>query len=147
MDLITAKVEAAKLSRTEKKKMYINVDADGECTVADKPKEPITAYANGSEVALESNLEVSTAEPKMKKSKQSNKKVMAEVATKKAPAKKAAAKKEAPKKVAAKVERPSNLVGKATTLFLTPAQWKAFEAKEGGIRDNVAKAVIKQFAL
>lgn len=136
MDLISAKVEAAKQSRIQKKKMYINVDSEGECTVSGKPVEAITVFSNGSEVALDSDIKVSTAEVKTKNKKQT---IMATPKT--------AAKKAAPaKKVAVKEERPANQIGKATTLFLTKTQWEKF-AEKGNIRDNVQKAVIKQFGL
>ena len=48
MDLISAKVEAAKQSREKKQRVYINVDSEGECSLSAKAgKETLTVYANG----------------------------------------------------------------------------------------------------
>jgi hypothetical protein len=123
MDLISAKVEAAKRSRTEKRKIYIIVDEkDGECDLSHIPLKGVYAcYNNGSEIALEIDAPVTTVEPRPNKKKlpaqsekaktliskkdakdsalnessNSNSKIMA---TKTAPAKKAATKKVAAKK-------------------------------------------------
>lgn len=55
MDLISAKVEAAKASKKSRKHCFIVVDAEGECAISEKhpgPKATIMAtYLNGSEVA------------------------------------------------------------------------------------------------
>jgi len=116
-DLLSAKVEAAGASRTEKKTIYIMVDDDGDCTLHTTdflPKhETIAAYRNGSEVPLDD--EVVTPEP-TKNKKMAETKTPAKPAAKKpaAPAKKSApAKKVAAKKVvkpaakaAKKAEKP-----------------------------------------
>jgi len=155
MDLITAKVDAAKQSREQKKRVYIIVDGEGECTLATTPKDgAITVYANGSEVALESDIKESTTQPIVKKSKTQKTTAMETTAKKaakkvaKKEVKKAAAKKVAPKKEAPKKEaRPSNLIGKATTLFLTAGQWKTLESKDGNLRTLATEAVIKHHKL
>jgi len=52
---MSAKVEAAKKSRTSGKKVFIIVDDEGECSLSNAPLSgAIAAYANGSEVALSS---------------------------------------------------------------------------------------------
>lgn len=130
MDLISAKVEAAKQSRTEHRKVYIIVDSDGECSLNHAPLKGVYAcYNNGSEIALENDAPVTTTVPRPNKKKlpvQSEKaqaliakktekesaesdsttKTKNKVATpKKKATKKVAAKKQAPaKKVAGKIE-------------------------------------------
>lgn len=70
MDLISAKVEAAKLSRSEHRKIYIIVDeGDGECSLNHAPLKGVYAcYNNGSEIALENDAPVATNEPRANKS-------------------------------------------------------------------------------
>ena len=57
MDLQTARKQAATESKAQKKKLYINVDGEGECilsSVADKnPDNVMAAFVNGNEVALD----------------------------------------------------------------------------------------------
>lgn len=156
MDLINARVDAAKRSRVEGKPIYIIVDPkDGECSLSETSKKGVyTVYKNGSEIALDTDADVSKVEPKQKKGKLApkasakenastpiqgakNKQVMADKKTAKA------APKTAPK---AKVEG----TGKATTLILSNAQWAKVEKlteKEGSIREMVAKAMIKTYSL
>lgn len=159
MDLISAKVEAAKRSREEKKKIYITVDTDGECDLSNLPLKGVyTCYSNGSEIALEHDAEVATVAPRPNKKKlpaQSEKalKLISKQNTKETimattkPAKKAA------KKVATKKEPKvkDTRVGKATTLLLSAEQWKKVDAlitKDGGsIREMVAEALITKFKL
>lgn len=61
MDLISAKVEAAKKSRTTGKKQYIIVDNDAECHIKEKcPSDLETLMAvfmNGSEMNMNETLE------------------------------------------------------------------------------------------
>ena len=140
MDLITAKGEAKKLSQKQKdKKVYVIVDAEGECGLSfntDVPNcTPLHCYQNGSEVALDVKQK---PEPE-----KSNNKTMATTKTK------------ATKKVAAKktesTARPSNLIGKATTLFYTQAQWDKIHAavkKDGTtIRDAATAALAKKYGV
>jgi len=60
MDLISAKVEASKLSRTSGRKVYVFADKEGECDVSHSPlKGTLHCYSNGSEVALEQDTIIS----------------------------------------------------------------------------------------
>lgn len=157
MDLISAKVEAAKHSRTEKKKIYIIVDDDGECELNHAPLKGVYAcYSNGSEIALENDAEVATITPRPNKSKKRLSEIIMEDAEKieskqkkKLPAQSEKALKliskqntketvmattkpanKAAKKVAAKKESKvkDTRVGKATTLLLSAEQWKRVDA-------------------
>ena len=93
MDLISAKVEAAKQSRAEKRKVYIIVDEKtGECDLSHAPLKGVyTVYNNGSEIALETDAPVTTTEPVANKNSKDT--VMATKPVKKAAAKKVVAKK------------------------------------------------------
>lgn len=76
MDLISAKIEAAKESKKTGAPKYVIVDDEGECDVVDAPLEGVIhLYKNGSEVALSSELATKTpkAEPKTRKSKAKSK--------------------------------------------------------------------------
>lgn len=143
MDLISAKVEAAKLSRSEHKKKYIIVDDEGECFIDNAPlKGVLHCYNNGSEIALENDAPVTTTVPRPNKKKlpaQSekaqkmiNKKEGKEsaaneidstktknMATK--PAKKAAAKKV---KATASKEPKVKKIARGNNMFLTEEEWK-----------------------
>jgi hypothetical protein len=123
MDLISAKVEAAKASRDKRKKMYINVDDEGECIISSIPAKDTdkiqAVFVNGSQVPLEDHL------TNINETKQETK-METKTAKKSAPAKKTAAKKVEPakkatakpaKKVAAKGAAPAGL-GKQTTLAI-----------------------------
>jgi len=161
MDLISAKVEAAKQSRTEKRKVYIIVDEKtGECELNHAPLNGVyTVYNNGSEIALETDAPLTEVAPIANKntkrkipaqsekaikliSKNSKETVMATPA-KKAPAKKAAAKKEAKPK--------DSRIGKATTLLFTVEQWKKIDAivakGEESIREMAASAMVAKYKL
>lgn len=170
MVLMEAKVEAAKKSRTEKKAIYIIVDKEGECTLADSPKKGVyTAFKNGSEIALESDAEVTTTAPKEKKkpAKNADGIELGKTAPKKDMSKadfsvpktggaknksnttmaKTATKTAPAKKVAAKKAEGT---GKATTLILSDAQWAKVEKlteKHGSIREMVAASMIKTYGL
>lgn len=68
MDLISAKVEAAKQSRAERRKIYIIVDDEGECELNHAPlKGVLHCYNNGSEIALENDAQVATNAPRANK--------------------------------------------------------------------------------
>jgi len=153
MDLQSARKQAAADSKAQKKKLFINVDDEGECvlsSVADKnPDNVMAAFVNGSEVALD--------EPKQEQAKTTKvnaalskalKKTLGKVATatvekvnklstnksestnemkstkKSVPAKKAA------KKVAKKASGEKT-VPRGNNMFLTEAQWKKVDAKRG----------------
>jgi len=153
MDLISAKVEAAARSRKEGKTIYIIVDQkDGECDLATAPLKGVyTAYKNGGEIALEVGAEVTATTPKAKKGKTAPKemsKVKSSAPTSGDKNKKVMGKKKEVKKAVAK--KVATGTGKATTLILSDAQWKKVEgliAKEGSIREMVAKAMIKTYSL
>lgn len=88
MDLISARVEAAAMSRQQRKKIYINTDDEGECvcsSIASKnPDNVQAAFVNGSEVKLGEEVaydEIEIEETKTSKPKKSTK--MEKVAKKK----------------------------------------------------------------
>lgn len=175
MDLISAKVEAAKKSRETRKPQYIFVvpsgEDEGECLVTDSYKKGvIQCFKNGSEVALEpeqsKESEAAETKPKGKSSKvdkvtkeakpeasvkegaKQNTKTMATTAATKKPAKKAA--KKSPAKTEKKAAYP-NALPKATTILLSERQWAALEKeleKNGAsIREAATEALIKGFKL
>lgn len=136
MDLMSARVEAAAMSRREHKKIYINTDNEGECicsSIASKnPDNVQAAYVNGSEVKLGEEVaytEIEIEETKTSKPKKSTKmettvtkKTAKKVAKKSAPAKKVVAKKVVtPKSKEEKIPRGNNM-------FLTEAEWKKVDA-------------------
>jgi hypothetical protein len=166
MDLMSARKKAATQSKSTKKKVYIICKDDGEHFLATAPfPGKVATFENGEEVHKEKptapvepidnkvlkelkaeivndekiKIKKETSAPAKKEEKE-NKKVMATTA-KKSPAKKVSstpAKKEAAK--------PSNGVSKATTVTLTPTQWKKLEAL-GAVRQLVNEALIKQYKL
>ena len=103
MDLISAKVEAAKLSKQQGKTIFINVDKEGECEVSEnKNNTTYACYKNGNEVKVEEELP--SEESKTKKEKAMKK-------TKEQPVKKAQAKKTAAKKVVEQAKKsPSSSI-------------------------------------
>jgi len=139
MDLISAKVEAAKVSKASKKRTYVFVDAKtGECDISHSPlKETLHCYLNGSEIALDTTIE--PAKKDLQNQKNMSKKESAKPAKKantpvKKDAPKAAPKKETPApKVKETAPAHEGLIGKATTLFFNEAQWKKINAY---CRDN-----------
>ena len=144
MDLISAKQEAAKVSKSSKRKTYVFVDGKtGECDISHAPlKETIHCYLNGSEIAVESKVsgpakkEVETKNEKTMSKKESAKPAKKAIAPapKVAPKKETPApKKEAPKAVKETAPAHEGLIGKATTLFFNEAQWKKINAY---CRDN-----------
>lgn len=112
MDLITAKVEAAKASK-DGKRIFINVDKDGECTLGKfDPNASTVCYSNGSQVPMPKD---EPEEEKVKKEK---------------PVKKV--KTETKKKVAQK-QRPATVkkeqrIPRGNNMFLTEAEWKKVDA-------------------
>lgn len=156
MDLITAKVEAAALSKKERKNVYICVDDEGECVLLDSPKgEVMGTYSNGSEVKEKEPMvadspaptktkrkvtKVSAEEMKViKENKDELRTVKKEVPKKSSKQKNkvmAATKKAAKKKTS--TNRPSvkgeKTVPRGNNMLLTPAEWKKVDAileKEG----------------
>jgi hypothetical protein len=142
-DLMTAKADAAARSLESKKLIFIDIDGEGECSIADKQSATsLHAFQNGNEVPVPVFTEVSKKDKpaKVKVTKaptktKSKKKVMAKAATKKAPAKKAAAK------------PATGLVGRATTILLSKAEWakvdKAVDDGKGSIRELASKGILK----
>jgi len=177
MDLMSAKVEAAKKSKELGKRIYIFMDNEGDHYLSESlVKGTIACYQGGSELVEErptapvtpagksevkksvapsknvavqaSNVDKEKAAPK-KTAKQIINKTKKTMATaKKASAKKSASKKVTPAKKAAPAEKKvaSSVVGKATTLLLTPAQWAKLE-KLGSIRESATAAVIAHHKL
>jgi hypothetical protein len=152
-DLMTAKKDAAARSLESKKTIFVTMDSEGECSVADKQsKETLHAFESGNEVPLPALMEVSKeAKPaKVKVAKASTKskiktKSKKTMSTEVKPAKKAA-KKAAPAKKVAKTNG-DKLIGKATTILLSKGDWlkvdKAVEAGKGSIRDLASKGILK----
>lgn len=152
MDLISAKVEAAKESRLNNTVLYVMSHADGECTIekTDKMKKGDILQAifqNGKEVeevvtapATEKEAKGKSPKPENagKKEKPSKTKSMA---TKKATGK--AAKKAAPKAKGPKVEK----VIRGNNMALTKEQWAKVDKKRGDVsfsefsRTAVLKAI------
>lgn len=94
--LVEARVEAAARSRKEGRTVFIDVDDEGDCHLSFKEsKMTISAYRNGSEVALSNHSEPET---------KTNKSMAKQAAKKEAPTKKAAA----PKKEKEKTPRKWN---------------------------------------
>jgi hypothetical protein len=120
MDLMSAKVEAAAASK-KGKTVFILVDAEGDCTLSETvDKSAYTAYKNGSEIALPSDIaELDKATPKQRGSKKTKAKKQDEVealldsepnsvSTNKSNTKKMTkVKKSAPKKAAKKAAKKS----------------------------------------
>lgn len=135
MDLITAKVEAAAKSK-DGKKIFILVDAEGECSLSNTySKEAIAAYKNGNEVALEAG-DASTSEgagqtapppagKKVKSVTTKKPKTMATPAVSKKVAKKAPAKKVVAKKAA--TPNPDRIV-RGNNMFLSKGEWAKVDA-------------------
>ncbi len=162
MDLISARVEAAKLSRTTSKPQYIVLKGD-EFKVGATPPENMEdvygKFVNGSEDkdALKKKSEpAETTAPKtlakeaakIKVSKNQKQNTMATPATSK-PAKKAAAKKSTPAKTASDIWH-KGLTAKATTLRFSKAQWEALYKKaeeNGGIQKMAHDALIAKYGL
>lgn len=143
MDLMSAKTEAAARSQKSKKLLFIHVLDDGECGVSTVQDATAThAFEGGNEVPLPELTAPEEKPAKAKVAKAPTKKEKPKKMAKKAPAKKAA-KAAAP----AKKEKVSGLIGKATTLLLSKADWdkvnKAVEAGKGSIRDLASKGILK----
>lgn len=164
MDLQTARKEAAEQSKVSKKKLYVNIDGEGECIIESVPSKKtdqvMAAFINGKEVSLESE-EPATAATNAKlyaasvKNKSQNKTTPKEATTKmaKKPAKKVAAKKSAPaKKAEKKIENEfhKDAIPKATTLKLSQAEWNNLYKKtetEGSIQAMCVKALKKVYGI
>lgn len=152
MDLITAKVDAAALSRKKGKKLYINVDSEGECIIeslpAKKQEDIMAVFIAGNEVKLEDHVtmvvdevKTSASQPATKKTKEVVKKektkkvkTMATVKTAVKKTAKKVAKKVTKKTAPAKKDTREIKIPRGNNMFLTEAQWKkvdALLAKEG----------------
>jgi len=112
MDLVSAKVEAAKLSKEKGMKVFINVDDDGECTLGKyDPKSTTLCYSNGGQIPLPtSNTEETKTSEVVKTKKKAVKKV-----TKKS-AKKNDRKPEG-KKVKIKISKAIELAKKGSSVY------------------------------
>lgn len=152
MDLITAKVEAAALSKRERKIVYICVSDDGECELFDSPQGEIMAtFSGGTEVKEQVEAVASKPEPKVKKITKVSAEEMKVIKENKdelrtvkreAPIKKASGKSKnkvmatvAKKKKAAKktvTNRPSvsteKKIPRGNNMHLTAAEWKKVDA-------------------
>jgi len=143
MDLITAKVEAAKASRDKRKKMYINVDDEGECIISSIPAKNTdmiqAVFVNGSEVKLEEHLNeneqkttnkmettVKTAKKTAPAKKVAAKKKAKAPAKKVASAKKSAAKTSAPSVTAANLTQPAEVAIKDVIKKIKSGEVKAY---------------------
>lgn len=107
MDLITAKVEAAKLSREKRTQVYVNLTDDEEVEVSEEAgKDVLHIFVNGSEVSEQAVEEVKIPAQKTK----SKTKTKSNMSTKKSPKKQA--KKTAVKKAESVVK---NTASKSTS--------------------------------
>lgn len=161
MDLQTARAEAAKQSKETKKKLFINIDGEGECIIESVPSKQAdlvqAAFVNGKEVPLEVEIAATTAtNAKLaKKNKSINNKTPKEATIKMAKTAKKSAKKSAKpaKKVAAKKienEFHKDAIAKATTLRLSQTQWNNLYKKvetEGSIQHMCVQALIKTYGI
>jgi hypothetical protein len=128
LDLITAKVNAATLSKTNSGKIvYINVDGEGDCNLDFKKKGETThAFKNGSEIKLEIAEETTVEVPETKPAKE-----VKAAATPKADKKeKPAAKEKAPKKSETKKAKTMATVEKKKAVKTT--------AKKAPVKREVA---------
>ncbi len=145
LDLMTAKVNAAALSKKKATVVFLVADEDGDFSLSYNPVEGTQyAFRNGSELPTDEVDQLTSIKPKKEKVMSTEKKTT--------PAKKGApvakGKKEAPaKKGSTKIEG----TGKATTLVLTGAQWKKLEAalSDAGsnIREAVREAIVAKYKL
>lgn len=149
MDLIEAKVQAAKISLKEKTAVFLyNTGGEIKLVFQEPPnKDDIHGkFVNGTEDKdYLKSLSVSAKETAAKVSQSKSKKKMA-TSTKAAPAKKAA--KKAPKKENGLWHK--GLDAKATTLRFTKAQWDklfALAEKNGGVQKMSHDALVKVFSL
>jgi hypothetical protein len=118
MDLITAKVEAASASKGGKK-VFINVDKDGECTLGKfDPQASTVCYSNGSQIPMPKD------EPEEVKQKKTVKKV-------KTKAKKTVAKKKAAKKDRKPIEGKKMKISVAKALTLAKKGASIYRASNG----------------
>jgi len=132
MDLISSQVEAATLSRQQKKTFYIFKDKEGECEVSkDLPKnldDLLAVYILGEE--SKSELEKLISEPPKVKLdvKQVKEKTMS-TKTKKTPAKKTAKKAVSKKTAPATKEKiVGDKIARGNNMSLTAAEWKKVDA-------------------
>lgn len=154
LDLMTAKVNGAAVSRKNSTTVYLLADKDGDFSLSYNPLDGTQyAFRNGTEVPQKEVDEI-VSNYKSKNSKQSQSKTKIMSKEKSAPAKKvaattkpAAAKKEVKKEKPAKVEG----TGKATTLILSDKQWASFEkqleANGSNIREAVREAIVSKYKL
>lgn len=139
MDLISAKQDASTKSKEVRSLVFVDVKEDGECEISQRlTKESIHAFRDGNEVAVPEYKERVKPEPKEKVVKEVKQKTKKKMAT--------TAKKTATKKVAKK-ESTTGLIGKATTLLLSAADWKRIEKAvadgKGSVRELASKGILK----
>lgn len=116
MDLISAKVEAAKVSKEKSNKQFVNVDGEGECSVGKfDPKASTVCYSSGSQIPMPTN---EPEEEKVKIKKEKKVKKVKKVAKKKV-AKKATAPRKAieGKKMKITVKKALELAKKGSQIF------------------------------
>ena len=136
-DLMTAKQDASTKSKEVRTPVFVDLKPDGECEVAPRQtKESIHAFKDGNEVPLPEYKERIPL-PKVKEVKPKTKKKMAK------PAKKTAA-----KKVATPAKKDTTgLIGKATTILLSAADWKRVDKAvadgKGSVRELASKGILK----
>jgi hypothetical protein len=126
MDLISAKVEAANVSKKERKRIYIYIDGEGEClltSIQPKNKDLVQAvFVNGAEIKLEDieQQTISTMSTKVKKApvKKTAKKV---TAAKKSPA----------KKILKPAKSTEEKIPRGNNMFLTQAEWNKVDKVRG----------------
>ncbi len=139
-DLITAKQDASTKSKETKRPIFVDLMEDGECEVAlSQTKKSIHAFRDGNEIELP---EYKERIPKEKPTVVKEEKIR-QPKTKKKMAKTAKKKVTTP----VKKESTTGLIGKATTLLLSPADWKRLDKAvadgKGSIRDLASKGILK----
>lgn len=146
MDLLTAKVEAAKESRTQKKTAYVYVEGDGECdftlSTPDAKKEVLHAYQNGKEIPYEKK--VAPAAKKAKSTQNTTKEpvVVTEEATQ-VPNQKVSSTKTKTNKVMATATKTTKKAAKKTAKKSAPAKTAKTAVKiEGKKKTTTVKEVL-----
>lgn len=147
MDLISAKVEAAKESRAQRKKMYIIVDEEEEAIISSLPAKKkgnvtLTAFVNGSEVPLDDFGAVPESEPLETKNKLKTKKsktMSTEVLT---PVKKVKAAKKADKKIVA-VKKSAAKPAKKEVVAEVISGTSVLDAVKQFIKSGLKKGLVK----
>lgn len=136
---MTAKQDASTKSKEVRSLVFVDLKEDGECEMTQRQsKQTIHAFKDGNEIDLPEFKERAKPEPKQIEDKQNKK-----------PKKKMAkpVKKTPTKKVVVKKESTTGLIGKATTILLSAADWKRIDKAvadgKGSVRELASKGILK----